>query len=89
MLKHPLDGVAVLRGWGGCARAVGVGSGKERGARQRRAHFIGDPTGSGGQHAGGATRRRGVRRGVGPALWSGSTAWPAAARPRFSRAACV
>jgi hypothetical protein len=34
MLKHPLDGVAVLRGWGGCARAVGVGSGKERGAQQ-------------------------------------------------------
>jgi hypothetical protein len=29
MLEHPLDGVVVLRG--GCARAVGVGSRKERG----------------------------------------------------------
>jgi hypothetical protein len=30
VLEHPLDGVVVLRGWGGCARAAGVGSGKER-----------------------------------------------------------
>jgi hypothetical protein len=29
VLEHPLDGVMVLRG--GCARAVGVGSRKERG----------------------------------------------------------
>jgi hypothetical protein len=31
VLEHPLDKVVVLRGWGACARATGVGSGKERG----------------------------------------------------------
>jgi hypothetical protein len=59
VLKHPLDGVMVLRGWGGCARAVGVGSGKERG------RFIGDAAWSGGWVAGGTTRWRGVGRGLG------------------------
>jgi hypothetical protein len=32
IVEHPLDGVVVLRGWGGCAQAARVGSGKERGS---------------------------------------------------------
>jgi hypothetical protein len=31
VLEHPLDGVVVLRVWGGCTRAAKVGSIKERG----------------------------------------------------------
>jgi hypothetical protein len=55
VLKHPLDGIVVLRG--GCAQAAGVGIGKGRGCGGEGVHFIGDVVGSGRRATCSTTRR--------------------------------